>query len=157
MFRGFEPGAFKLVKISITKFKCFLEIQTSVLQSDCSECYSTELHKIYNLITVVTPLTHSTKSHDTVLLARPTFINSSATHNLSRRSFSPKSQRRLLPCLLYKSFFYVLNKTTLVNTTYSHPPHSIVLNWSHNVICFWVFWAIIVLFLSPKWLYNYLR
>ena len=121
MFRGFEPGAFKLVKISITKFKCFLEIQTSVLQSDCSECYSTELHKIYNLITVVTPLTHSTKSHDTVLLARPTFINSSATHNLSRRPFSPKNQRRLFPCLLLKSFFYMYREcvTTLTTLIYS--------------------------------------
>ena len=44
-------------------------------------------------------------STDTVLLARPGPPLSSATHNLSRRPFAPKNQRRLLPCLLYKSFF----------------------------------------------------
>ena len=64
-------------------------------------------------IQVVTPLTQLTKSHDTVLLARPTFINSSATHNLSRRPFSPKNQRRLLPCLLYKSFFRGLQEGSI--------------------------------------------
>ena len=35
-----------------------------------------------------------------------TIIHSSATHNLTGRPFSPKNQRRLLPCFLYKSFFY---------------------------------------------------
>ena len=38
--------------------------------------------------------------------ARITIINSSATHNLSGRPFSPKNQRRLLPCFLYKSVFF---------------------------------------------------
>ena len=42
----------------------------------------------------------------TVLLARPTYINSSATHNLNGWPFSPKNQRLLLSCFLYKSFFY---------------------------------------------------
>ena len=46
------------------------------------------------------------KTHVTVLLARPTFINLSATHNLSGRPFSLKNQQQLLPCFLYKSFFY---------------------------------------------------
>ena len=35
-----------------------------------------------------------------------TIIHSSATHNLTGRPFSPKNQRRLLPCFLYKSVFF---------------------------------------------------
>ena len=62
---------------------------------------TTVLHKKIH----VTPLTQLIKTHVTVLLARPTFIHSSATHNLSGRPFSPKNQQRLLPCFLnYKCF-----------------------------------------------------
>ena len=39
MFRGFEPGAFKMVKLSMKRFKCFMKIRVSVLQSGCPECY----------------------------------------------------------------------------------------------------------------------
>ena len=46
MFRGFEPGAFKMVKISMKKIKCFMQIRTSVLQSGYLEQNATtELHK----------------------------------------------------------------------------------------------------------------
>ena len=61
-----------------------------------------------NTILLVTPVSQLKKTHVTVLMARPTFINLSATHNLIGRSFSPKNQRRLLPCFPYKSFFYEL-------------------------------------------------
>ena len=65
---------------------------------------TTVLHKKIH----VTPLTQLIKTHVTVLLARPTFIHSSATHNLSGRPFSPQKSTTLLPCFLYKSFFYEL-------------------------------------------------
>ena len=77
---------------------------------DSNQCPSEWLSRMLPLsytrykIQLKTPLTQLIKSHDTV--AQPTFINSSSTHNLSRRPFSPKNQRRLLSCLLYKSFFY---------------------------------------------------
>ena len=85
-----------------------MQIQTSVLQKGYPECY--HLGTQDNTIMVVTPLIGYClmKTHVTVLLARPTFINLSATHNLSGRPFSPQNKRRLLPCILYKSFFYGL-------------------------------------------------
>ena len=69
-------------------------------------------------IIVITPLTQLMKTHVIALLAWPTFINSSARHNLSGWPFSSKNQRRLLPCFLYKSFFCGCDNTPIWHIHY---------------------------------------
>ena len=91
---------------------------------DSTQCPSVRFSRMLPLsykrqhIIVITPLTQLMKTHVIALLARPTFINSSATHNLSGWPFSSKNQRRLLPCFLYKSFFCGCDNTPIWHIHY---------------------------------------
>ena len=106
-----------MVKYQLKKFKWFIYLRTSVLQCGSPECYHWATQD-NTLLYVITPLTQLMKTHVTALLSRPTFINSSATHNLSGWPFSSKNQRRLLPCFLYKSFFCGCDNTPIWHIHY---------------------------------------
>ena len=50
MFRGFEPGAFKLVKISIQKFKCFFGVSNKCSSEWLSRMLPLSYTRKYNII-----------------------------------------------------------------------------------------------------------
>ena len=78
MFRGFEPGAFKMVKISMTFFYFLWQILTPVSFRVDVQDATTELQ---DSIKYKSNTIYLIRTYVTVLLARPSFINSSATHS----------------------------------------------------------------------------
>ena len=101
-FRGFEPGPFKMIKISMKKFKILRKIRTSFLQSRCPGCCPWAIRTIHKF------MKHNLLLRDicycfTGLACLYQFVCYTV---LGGRHFPPKSNDDCLPCFLSPSFFY---------------------------------------------------
>ena len=95
MFRGFKPGAFKMIKMTMKKCKSFWQIRTSVLQRGCQWCYhwATRQYCIKKIINTNYLLTYFINTYTVFLPRQPLSIR--LLHNLRGPPFSPKNKQRL--------------------------------------------------------------